>query len=260
MQEAMFGFKRCHWVTLAKARELLGKRFWKEGLTPGRLDVLRMVVMHGEGVEQTVIRKVFGVTRASISRMLIALERLGWIRRTKHPWIPLQKMVFITKRGRKRVRKALAGPLADERDVRIVRDALREEDPDPAVPAEMVTMDWREVVEAVNPDALGPDEKAHLEEARAEKRERIRRIDGAARGRLLELEARLLAVRRGLGDPTRLPHPWVDLYAPKPAWDPWRDLEEQRTIENDTVRGFGLGLQKAIDHVIHAHGFVKLSL
>jgi DNA-binding MarR family transcriptional regulator len=52
------------------------------GLTPARFDMLRIVLVHEEhGVLQSRIRALLGVSGATVSRMLKALEALGFVTR-----------------------------------------------------------------------------------------------------------------------------------------------------------------------------------
>ena len=89
MHSAPFQLKRAYHSTLAHLR-----RFAKPyGLTPARYDLLQLV---GSGLmRQSAIHKALGVTRATISRMLISLEKLGLVKRYR----PYTKRRRLARRG-----------------------------------------------------------------------------------------------------------------------------------------------------------------
>ena len=103
MHIAPFSLKRAHQSTLRYLR-----RFAKHyDLTPARYDLLNLV---GDGLmPQCEIHKGLGVTRATTSRMLIALEKLGLIQRGR-PYINRRRqnrrnfLVSLTREGMRRVR------------------------------------------------------------------------------------------------------------------------------------------------------------
>ena len=73
-----FGLKRAHHGTLRITRKLLAAF----GLTAARFDLLYAVKKERRGILQSALRKVLGVSRATVSRMLASLEELGLVRRT----------------------------------------------------------------------------------------------------------------------------------------------------------------------------------
>ena len=77
MDDVFFGVKRAHlavnWWALLRLKEF--------GVTPARFDLMRMIYDRNYRWAQSALRRELGVARATISRMLIALEKLGWITR-----------------------------------------------------------------------------------------------------------------------------------------------------------------------------------
>jgi len=79
MHVQFFSAKRVHLRTLHVSRALLkGSR-----LTPARFDMMRIVELHEHGVAQTKIVTLLGVTGATVSVMLKALEALGFVTRAR---------------------------------------------------------------------------------------------------------------------------------------------------------------------------------
>jgi DNA-binding MarR family transcriptional regulator len=80
MHQVFFSIKRVHLRVIE-----IGKRLLKKyGLTPARFDMLRIIDANGPGpVPQAKIRALLGVSAATVSRMLISLEKLGFVERTK---------------------------------------------------------------------------------------------------------------------------------------------------------------------------------
>lgn len=99
MHAIFFGLKRAHHGTLRLTRSVLAAL----GLTAARFDLLYAINKSNNGMIQSTLRKVLGVGRATVSRMLASLEELGLVRRT----IPLhdrrQKLVELTTKGRLRI-------------------------------------------------------------------------------------------------------------------------------------------------------------
>jgi DNA-binding MarR family transcriptional regulator len=63
----------------------IGKAMLEEyGLTPARFDMLRVVFAHEHGVLQSRMIALLGVSGATVSRMLKALEELGFVTRTPY--------------------------------------------------------------------------------------------------------------------------------------------------------------------------------
>lgn len=104
MDDLLFALKRAH---------LAGNRFaWrllmKIGLTPARFDLMRLLYeRRGFSMAQSDLRARLGVARATISRMLCALEKLGWIERTVDPFDRRTRKVVLSYEARAIVWNAL---------------------------------------------------------------------------------------------------------------------------------------------------------
>ena len=116
-----FGIKRAFHATLRVNRPLLARH----GVTPARFDLLYAI--HKEGcssLPQSSIRRVLGVTRPTVSRMVRSLEKLGLVTRRIDLTDTRTRTVRLTKAARvviRRVlRKLIRGGVVD----RMVRRAL----------------------------------------------------------------------------------------------------------------------------------------
>jgi DNA-binding MarR family transcriptional regulator len=99
MHAIFFGLKRAHHGTLRITRKVLAAL----GLTAARFDMLYAVKKSTCGMVQSALRKVLGVSRATVSRMLASLEQLGLVRRTVSTRDRRQKLVELTTKGRWRI-------------------------------------------------------------------------------------------------------------------------------------------------------------
>ena len=104
MDDVLFGVKRAHlanncWA-LAKLREF--------GVTPARFDLMRLIYDRNYRWVQSEIRLRLGVARATISRMLRSLERLGWIERVVNPFDRRTRDCLLTYEGRRVVASVLS--------------------------------------------------------------------------------------------------------------------------------------------------------
>jgi DNA-binding MarR family transcriptional regulator len=97
-----FGLKRAHQGTLRITRKVLVAL----GLTAARFDLLYAVNKARRGMIQSALRRVLGVTRATVSRMLASLEELGLVRRTVPREDRRQKLVELTTKGWWRIARA----------------------------------------------------------------------------------------------------------------------------------------------------------
>ncbi|HEX4445392.1 MAG TPA: MarR family transcriptional regulator [Polyangiaceae bacterium] len=96
MHTVFFGLKRAHHATLALTREAL-KRM---GLTAARFDLLFALKDSRLGMLQSRLRRLLGVSRTTVSRMLASLEQLGLLTR-KRSWSDRRtRDVNLTPRGR----------------------------------------------------------------------------------------------------------------------------------------------------------------
>jgi DNA-binding MarR family transcriptional regulator len=94
-----FGLKRAHHGTLRITRSALTAL----GLTAARFDLLFALKKGRHGLIQSALRKVLGVSRATVSRMLASLEDLGLVRRTVATEDRRQRLVELTTKGRWRI-------------------------------------------------------------------------------------------------------------------------------------------------------------
>jgi DNA-binding MarR family transcriptional regulator len=96
MHNVFFGFKRAHHATLGLTRNNL-KRM---GLTAARFDMLFALKDARLGMLQSRLRRLLGVSRTTVSRMLASLEQLGLLTR-KVSWSDRRtRDVHLTPRGR----------------------------------------------------------------------------------------------------------------------------------------------------------------
>ena len=102
MHAIFFGLKRAHHATLRITRSALAAM----GLTAARFDMLYAVMKSGDGVAQSALRKLLGVSRATVSRMLASLEELGLVVRESHSYDRRQRYVSLTAEGRSRITSA----------------------------------------------------------------------------------------------------------------------------------------------------------
>jgi DNA-binding MarR family transcriptional regulator len=99
MHAVFFGLKRAHQGTLRITREPLREI----GLTPARFDLLYAVKKWRHGVLQSVLRKVLGVCRATVSKMLLSLEKRGLVKRSVYPHDRRHRLVELTPPGRESI-------------------------------------------------------------------------------------------------------------------------------------------------------------
>ncbi len=101
MHAIFFGLKRAHHGVLRLTSYMLAG----VGLTPARFDM--MFALRGRhGAAQRHLQRLLGVTRATVSKMLTSLQKLGFIARTIHPHDRRRKMVKLTGAGRIRFLQA----------------------------------------------------------------------------------------------------------------------------------------------------------
>ena len=103
MNAHFFGVKRAFHATLRVARPALARI----GLTPARFDLLYALARRGEGYQcstlQSDLRRILGVTGATVCRMLQSLVALGLVSRTWSEHDRRQRNVDLTDEGRARV-------------------------------------------------------------------------------------------------------------------------------------------------------------
>jgi DNA-binding MarR family transcriptional regulator len=97
MHTVFFGLKRAHHATLGLTRNAL-KRI---GLTAARFDLLFAAKSAGRfGLLQSRLRRLLGVSRTTVSRMLASLEQLGFLTRRVTCSDRRTRLVELTPRGR----------------------------------------------------------------------------------------------------------------------------------------------------------------
>lgn len=94
MHADFFSIKRAYHRTTAFSARFLSTY----GLTPARFDLLAAVGPYG--MPQRGLRDLLGVAATTISRMVIALERLGWLARRCVPGHRRALFITLTKFGR----------------------------------------------------------------------------------------------------------------------------------------------------------------
>jgi DNA-binding MarR family transcriptional regulator len=122
MDNLLFSLRRAFHASNGLARRLLTGF----ALTPSRFDMLYAIRQCGDGkMLQSRLRRVLGVTAATVTRMLDALEQLGFARRERPPFNPRrrrgdpqrgdrrQKLVRLTRAGRVAVMRVIHAALHD---------------------------------------------------------------------------------------------------------------------------------------------------
>lgn len=102
MHKIFFALKRAHHGVLRMARSPLAKM----GLTAARFDLL-YAVLEREGLQQIELCRALGVSRPTVSRMLGSLETLGLVERDTSCADLRARFVYLTKAGRRCIRKAI---------------------------------------------------------------------------------------------------------------------------------------------------------
>ena len=99
-----FGVKRGHLAVNLWALHRL-RAF---GVTPARFDLMRLIYERNFQWSQSELRRRLGVARATISRMLRSLERLGWITRERDPDDRRTRRCVLTYEGRRVVASVMS--------------------------------------------------------------------------------------------------------------------------------------------------------
>ena len=93
MDDLLFAYKRVHLAGNRNALKLLAAF----GVTPARFDLMRTLYGRRDfAMAQSFLRAQLGVARATVSRMLIALERLGVVERKVDEYDRRTKKVTLT--------------------------------------------------------------------------------------------------------------------------------------------------------------------
>ena len=120
MDDVFFGVKRGHlavnrWALL-KLREF--------GVTPARFDLMRMIYDRNFRWAQSELRHALGVARATISVMVRALVKLGWITRERNPFDRRTLDCLLTYEGRRVVASVMSALIWPKVIAKIVDAAL----------------------------------------------------------------------------------------------------------------------------------------
>jgi DNA-binding MarR family transcriptional regulator len=169
MHAIFFGVKRVH----IEAVRLTGHIIRMSALTPARFDLMRLVQLHPDGLHQSVVPWLLGVTAPVVSRMLKALQKLGFVEREKDQADGRCLIIRITERGKVAVGMA-------KQETLVNREAER-------TAARVVTADRRLVSKT-------PQEREEI-------------IAGARR-ELATFDSLLLSIRHALFDRAPYHHPW----------------------------------------------------
>jgi DNA-binding MarR family transcriptional regulator len=103
MNAIAFGTKRAFHGFLRVSRKALVSL----GLTAARFDMMHLLAGHPCGMLQSQLRRRLGVTAGVVSRMVRALEKLGWITRKKDCYVDRrQRWLELTASGRERIHQA----------------------------------------------------------------------------------------------------------------------------------------------------------
>ncbi len=100
MHQIYFLAKRAHWGCQNTMRKPLKKKF---DITMGRVDMLHAISKESwpRGREQRRLAWKLGCVRSVVSRMLKAMEKLGWIQREKADYDRRMWLVSLTKAGKR---------------------------------------------------------------------------------------------------------------------------------------------------------------
>lgn len=94
MHKVLFGLKRAFQSALEWAKVV----YAPIGLTPARFDMLH-ALFQDEYIAQSALRRVLGVSGATISRMLKSLRELGWVDSFPDEDDRRRRFVALTERG-----------------------------------------------------------------------------------------------------------------------------------------------------------------
>ena len=125
MDDVFFGVKRAHLAVNWWARLKL-KDF---RVTPARFDLMRLLYeRHAFQWVQSELRSRLGVARATISRMLRSLERLGWIERKPNVWDKRTRDCILTYEGRRIVASVMSALIWPKVIAKIVDASFHSDD------------------------------------------------------------------------------------------------------------------------------------
>ena len=135
MDDVFFGVKRAHLAVNWWARLKL-KEF---EVTPARFDLMRLIYeRHDFQWVQSELRARLGVARATISRMLKSLEKLGWIERKPNAWDRRTRDCVLTYEGRRIVASVMSALIWPKVIAKIVDASFHSDD----VASERKAVEW----------------------------------------------------------------------------------------------------------------------
>jgi DNA-binding MarR family transcriptional regulator len=172
MHAVFFGVKRVH----IEVVRLTQKMILHSNLTPARFDLLRIVRLYPDGIGQGSIQWLLGVTAPVVSRMLKALETLGYVERERPERDRRTQWIRLTHRGAIAVGVASSATLGD---LEAERTAAR-----------AVTGNTR----------LVPETYEEILTTIKEAKDTVARVDGF-----------LDAMRKALADRAAFNHPWLPI-------------------------------------------------
>jgi DNA-binding MarR family transcriptional regulator len=127
MDDLLFAFKRVH---LAGNRNAL-KLLLDFGVTPARFDLMRILYGHPTfSMPQSFLRAQLGVARATISKMLRALEKLGLVERKTDELDRRTKTVTLTYAARSLVWTVLVALVRTRAIAKVIDAALEDHVPE----------------------------------------------------------------------------------------------------------------------------------
>jgi DNA-binding MarR family transcriptional regulator len=122
LDNVFFALKRAYQGSLRVGRKaLVAVRC--EGLTPARLDMLHALATE-DFLPQRELQRILGVTKATVSRMVRALEELGYVRRDRDEEDRRCMFVWLTERGTACVYSATKALIASGKIRRTIVRAL----------------------------------------------------------------------------------------------------------------------------------------
>ena len=124
MHAILFGLKRTYWGSIARSRRPLHEH--QPHLTAARFDMMHAIQQQGpkQSVLQSELRRVLGVCRPVVTRMLQSLMQLGWVVRTRSDVDRRTYAVRLTEAGAKVIEWAYYRFVTSVRAKRWVNQAL----------------------------------------------------------------------------------------------------------------------------------------
>jgi DNA-binding MarR family transcriptional regulator len=138
MDDVFFGAKRVHLAVNRWAARVL-RAF---GLTPARFDLMRLIYERGYRFSQDSLRHRLGVARSTVSRMLRALEALGFVTREVDDSDRRTRMCTLTFEGRRAAASVMSALVWPRVVAEAINTALRADPKVTDVEAERASAEW----------------------------------------------------------------------------------------------------------------------